>query len=289
MAAVKLLAERAPAKINLFLRVVGRRADGYHELDSVFVPISLADRLRIEIRPQRAASVALRCSDATLPADDRNLAMRAANAFMREFGVDAELLIDLEKNIPVGAGLGGGSSDAGAVLRMLASLERVGDRARLAELAASLGADVPFFLDPRPARIGGIGERISFLPRLPSLSLVLAVPPFEVSTREIFKALAPGQWSGPVADADIAALVKGEIAGAALVNDLAAVAMRLFPEIARIKSMLETLGARAAQMTGSGGAVFGIFATAADAERAALEARRQAPDARVLVASSLPV
>ncbi len=287
MAAVKLLAERAPAKINLFLRVVGRRADGYHELDSIFLPITLADEVRIEIRPARAASVTLRCTGAVLPADDRNLAMRAATAFVREFAVSAGLLIDLDKNIPVGAGLGGGSSDAGAVLRMLAALERVEDRPRLVEIAAGLGADVPFFLDPRPARIGGIGERITPLAHLASLPLVLAVPPFEVSTAEVFKALAPGQWSGPAPEAHVAALLNGEVTPDALVNDLATVAMRRHPEIARLKSMLEALGARAAQMTGSGGAAFGIFASAAEAERAALEARRQAPDARVLVASSL--
>jgi 4-diphosphocytidyl-2-C-methyl-D-erythritol kinase len=286
MAAVKLLAERAPAKINLFLRVAGRRADGYHELDSIFVPISLADRVTVEVRPGRAASVALRCNDASLPAGDANLAARAAREFIAEFNVRAGVLIDLDKQIPVGAGLGGGSSDAGAVLRMLAALERIDDRARLVRLAAGLGADVPFFLDPRPARVGGIGERIATLPHFPALPLVLVIPPFEVSTQEIFKLLAREQWSGPAGDTDIAALASGDVAPAALVNDLAPVAMRLFPEIATLKSLLESLGARAAQMTGSGGAVFGVFASDADAERAALQARRRAPDARVLVASS---
>ena len=166
---VKLLAEPAPAKINLFLRVVGRRADGYHELDSVFVPVSLCDQVRVEIRvePRSAAdtTIALHCDRDDLPAGEKNLAWRAADAFLREFGAEIhrprQVAIDLRKEIPIGAGLGGGSSDAGAVLRMMAALCRVDDPSRLARVALALGADVPFFLDPHVAHVGGVGERIA--------------------------------------------------------------------------------------------------------------------------------
>ncbi len=287
MAAVKLLAERAPAKINLFLRVTGRRADGYHELDSIFVPISLADRLRLEMRPAREGTVALRCNHRGLASDDGNLAVRAARALMREFGVAAAVSIELEKNIPIGAGLGGGSSDAGTVLRMMAALERIDASERLNRLALELGADVPFFLDPRPARVGGIGERIAPLGRFPSLPLVIAAPPFEVSTTAIFRALEPAGWSGAAPAAMVAAILRGEITAAVAVNDLAGAAALLHPEIARLKAVLQELGARAAQMTGSGGAVFGIFASEGEAERAGVEMRRRAPDARVFTASSM--
>jgi len=156
---VKLLRESAPAKINLFLRVTGRRLDGYHELDSVFVPVSIYDRLDIELRPARCSSVQLWCDSDAVPADERNLAVRAANAFLAEFGIQAEVLINLHKEIPVGAGLGGGSSDAGAVLRMMAALCGVDQSASLLTVAMRLGADVPFFLNPTPSRVRGIGER----------------------------------------------------------------------------------------------------------------------------------
>src|SRR5713226_2655067 len=149
---VKLLSAFAPAKINLFLRVVGRRPDGYHELDSIFIPVSLCDRIGIETRPASTPTVTLRCNLRSLPADDRNLAVRTASAFMAEFGLEAEVLLDLHKNIPVGAGLGGGSSYACTVLRMIATLFRIHALDRLAEIALKLGADVPFFLNPVLAR-----------------------------------------------------------------------------------------------------------------------------------------
>src|SRR5580704_7927057 len=139
---VKLLAERAFAKINLFLRVTGRREDGYHELDSIFLPISISDRLRIEVRPAPTSSVTLRCNDASLSDEQSNLASRAAREFMREFGISAHVIIDLEKTIPAGAGLGGGSSDAGTVLRMLASMTQASSDhfGRMRKIAVGLGA-----------------------------------------------------------------------------------------------------------------------------------------------------
>ncbi len=300
---VKLLAEPAPAKINLFLRVVGRRADGYHELDSVFVPVSLCDQVRVEIRvASRAApdtSIALRCDRDDLPMGAKNLAWRAADAFLREFGGAARpshVTIDLRKEIPAGAGLGGGSSDAGAVLRMMAALCRVDDPSRLSRVALGLGADVPFFLSPHVAHVGGVGERISPLGLFPPgarapvwqtpLWMVIAAPPVEVSTAEVFQALRPAQWSGPAPAEHLRAIAAGEIAPAMLQNDLAAVAMARHPEIAQLKSALEAAGAAAA-MSGSGGAVFGIFASAEAAAQAAAEMRPALPQTRFYVVNSL--
>ena len=284
---VKLLAQLAPAKINLFLRVVGQRSDGYHELDSVFLPISLYDRIQLEVRPSRSSSVALRCDRGDLPSDDRNLASRAASAFIAEFGIAAEILIDLHKEIPVGAGLGGGSSDAGAVLRMMAALYRTGDAKRLSKLALKLGADVPFFLEPRPARVGGIGERIAPLKRAPSLPLVIAVPPFEVSTADIYGSLRSAEWSGAVPEADMRAIESGQISPATLVNDLEQAAIRRHPRIGELKALLQDVGASAAAMTGSGGAVFGVFQDAEAAARGAEKARQRAPDSQFVTAISL--
>src|SRR5512146_1136161 len=302
---VKLLAEPAPAKINLFLRVVGRRADGYHELDSLFIPVSLRDRVRVEIRvePQSAADtvIALACDRADIPGGERNLAWRAADAFLREFGSEihrpVQVAIGLRKEIPTGAGLGGGSSDAGAVLRMMAALCRVGDVSRLAKVALALGADVPFFLSPRVAHVGGVGERIAPLATEAAggeaplggkpLWMVIAVPPVEVSTAEVYRALLPEQWSGAAPAEHLRAIAAGAITTAMLQNDLAAVAMARYPEIAQLRLALIAAGARAASMSGSGGAVFGIFAGTEAAAEAAAKLRQSLPQARYYVVNSL--
>ena len=274
---VKLISAFAPAKLNLFLRVVGRRTDGYHELDSIFVPITIGDRIALAIRPSRRRVVNLCGSFGALPADDRNLAVRAATDFMTEFAVEAEVLIDLRKSIPAGAGLGGGSSDAATVLLMMSTLFRIEQPERLARLAVKIGADVPFFLNPIPARVTGIGERIAPLGGVAQLALVVAVPPIEVPTAAVFRDLKPEHWSGPASDDEVRAIMAGETSRHLFVNDLARVAMARWPEIARIKAQLEELGARVAAMTGSGAGVFGIFASPAEADRAAAEMRRRDP------------
>ena len=309
---VKLLAEPAPAKINLFLRVVGRRADGYHELDSVFIPVSLCDQVRVEIhietRSAADTAIALGCDREDIPAGAKTLAWPAADAFLREFGAAIHLpshigrlshvRIDLRKAIPVGAGLGGGSSDAGAVLRMMAALCRVDDAPRLARVALALGADVPFFLSQHIAHVSGVGERIAPLEavvphdRAPfsqiPLCMVIAVPPVEVSTAEVFRALKPAQWSGPAPAEHLRAIAAGAITPAMLQNDLAAVAMARYPEIAQLKSALVAAGAVAASMSGSGSAIFGISPSDKAATRAAAEMRPALSQTRFYVVNSLP-
>jgi 4-diphosphocytidyl-2-C-methyl-D-erythritol kinase len=276
---VKLISAFAPAKLNLYLRVVGRRADGYHELDSIFVPISIGDRIAIETRPSDRIVVNLCGSFGNLPAGEHNLAVRAATAFMQEFAVTAEVLIDLRKSIPPGAGLGGGSSDAATVLRMMATLFRIeiDQSQRLTQVAVSIGADVPFFLNPIPARVTGIGERIAPLDAFAQFALVVAVPPIEVPTATVFRDLQQQDWSGPASDADVRAIAAGESSPRLFVNDLGRAAMTRWPEIARVKAHLEELGARAASMTGSGAGVFGIFASTDEADRAAAELRERDP------------
>ncbi len=284
---VKIVSERAPAKVNLYLRVVGQRADGYHELDSVLVPVSLYDELALELRPSASRSVTIRCDRPEIPADDRNLAARAARGFIEEFGVACEVSIQLRKRIPSGAGLGGGSSDAAAVLRAMAALLRIDDRERLIKLAVTLGADVPFFVDPRPARIAGIGERILPLKHLPRIDLVIAVPPVEVATAAIFRALKRAQWSGALKEADFSAFAAGELSQPLLVNDLEAVTTARYPEIVKLKAILQDSGARAVAMSGSGGAVFGIFRDPADAQHGADLVRGRDSSAAVFAVHTL--
>jgi 4-diphosphocytidyl-2-C-methyl-D-erythritol kinase len=274
---VKLISAFAPAKLNLFLRVVGRRPDGYHEIDSIFVPITLGDHITVEVRPSANRVVNLRGSFGDLPTDSRNLAVRAAIDFMSEFSIDAEVLIDLRKAIPAGGGLGGGSSDAATVLRLMATLFNLDQPARLAQLAVNIGADVPFFLNPVPSRVTGIGEVLTPLDRMAPLALVIAVPPIEVPTAAVFRELKPEHWSGPASNNDVRAIMEGATSPHLFVNDLAKVAMARWPEIAQVKAQLEEIGALAAAMTGSGAGVFGIFASPADAERAAAEMRRRYP------------
>ncbi len=290
---LRLLAERACAKINLFLRITGRRADGYHELDSIFVPVSIPDRVTIEVRPSKTSSITLRCNIEALGDPKTNLAARAARIFIDEFGISADVMIDLQKMIPAGAGLGGGSSDAGTVLRMLTSMTsmlRPGPddiRARLEKIAVGLGADVPFFLNPRPSRVMGIGEQIEALDGFPTLHLVIAVPAIEVPTASVFKALKKENWSGPASTSDIAEIMRGKTLAPHLVNDLEAPAMHLYPQIGKLKASLEECGAMAASMSGSGGSVFGIFPDAEAAVRGAASLRQKAPEARVFVAKTL--
>jgi 4-diphosphocytidyl-2-C-methyl-D-erythritol kinase len=278
---VKIVSEKAPAKVNLYLRVVGRRADGYHELDSILVPVSLYDDLALELRPSAWRAVAIRCDRPGIPTDDRNLAVRAARGFLEEFGLGGEVSIELRKRIPAGAGLGGGSSDAAAVIRAMAALFRIDHRERLLKLAIGIGADVPFFVDPRPARIAGIGERVMPLSCLPRIDLVIAVPPVEVATAAIFRALERAHWSGASDAGALDALGAGQLSQVMLVNDLEAVAAARYPEIPRLKAILQDSGARAVAMSGSGGAVFGIFDTAADAGRGADLVRGRDPAALV--------
>ena len=283
---VKLLGALAPAKINLFLRVTGQRANGYHELDSVFLPLALSDRVGLAFRSAPDCVVQLRCDWPELGPAAENLAVRAAYAFMQEFAIRGEVSIDLRKSIPAGAGLGGGSSDGATVLRLLAELFGVADADRLAALALSLGADVPFFLTAAPARVRGIGERIEPLRDFRPFALVVAVPPLTVSTAAVFAGLRSEDWSGPASDEALAAMAAGSIAPGLLVNDLAAVAIKQWPLIAELKTMVEACGAAGASMTGSGGAVFGIFATPAAAETAAEQVRRRYPAVRVFATTT---
>jgi len=269
---------RAPAKVNLGLRILSRRADGYHELESLFAPLDLADALALEIARADAPQVALRVEPAGTgaPPDASNLAARAAELFLAEARLPLRVEIALQKVTPVGAGLGGGSSDAAAVLLALARFAPDALPAgRLAALALRLGADVPFFLDPRPAWVGGIGERVTPVAGVPSLALLLANPGEPLATREVFRVydvLHPGTAARRPAEipADLPRrLADPESLAALLHNDLEPAALRLCPAVRRLRAELRARGARAVGMSGSGPTVFGVFESPAAARAAA--------------------
>ncbi len=277
----------APAKVNLGLRITGRRPDGYHRLQSHFVPLDLSDQVAVILDPEgapgTAVTLALEGRREGVPAGDDNLAVRAARAFLAAGGLERSLAIQLDKWIPVGAGLGGGSSDAGAVLRLLARLLPGAVPAdALAELALGLGADVPFFLDPRPARVGGVGEQIEPLAALPSFALVLVNPGVSLSTAAVYRAydaLAP-EATPPDGGRALAALpgdLPLEALAAHLENDLEPAALRLCPPIARLRDRLRKVGALAVGMSGSGPTLFGAFPDEAAAEAALARAGLEPP------------
>jgi len=264
---MKALVVEAPAKINIRLEVIGRRPDGYHELVSIMIPVSLADRLELAARPEEG--VALRCFGLPLPEGDGNLVFRAASRFLSEAGIGEGVRIRLHKKIPIAAGLGGGSSDAAATLVGLDAMwpGRLSCGA-LHELAVGLGADVPFFLSAVPSLARGIGEELEPLANWPHLWYVLVKPPVEVSTAWVY-----GKLKKPLTTRENDCTFQhfrrdGASVVALLENDLESVTEERFPEIRRIKKALLKEGAEGALMTGSGPTVFGVFTKRPSAESA---------------------
>lgn len=259
----------ARAKINLYLHVTGKRADGYHLLDSLIVfadagdtlAATAADALTLAIDGPFAAG---------LESGPDNLVLRAAAGLRTLTGAKAGAAIRLTKNLPIASGIGGGSADAAAALRLLADLWRVTpDRSALMDLAAKLGADVPVCLAGKPSFVGGIGERIDPAEGLPPCWLLLVNPRVATPTPAVFKARrgdfsAPGRWPAP--PGDFAAFVRRL---AACRNDLTDAAISVTPQIRDVLMAIEALpGCALARLSGSGATCFGLFADAAAARDA---------------------
>jgi 4-diphosphocytidyl-2-C-methyl-D-erythritol kinase len=273
----------APAKVNLYLRITGRRADGYHLLDSVMVPISLCDELEITVenQPERVAEgkpqILVTCDEPTLPTDETNLAYRAAALFCKEAEVSPKILIALRKSIPFGAGLGGGSSDAAAVLKSLNQLfSRRFSEQQLCALAVRLGADVPFFIPCQPARVEGIGEILTSISPLPPRWLVLVVPPFGVSTPWAYHQFDELPTRTEQVSAELQQFAHGQWPPlSCLVNDLERAVVPTYTAIRDIKEQLVYAGADGALMSGSGSSVFGIFSGEEMAEHAVVSLKER--------------
>ncbi len=269
----------APAKLNLYLHVTGRRADGYHELDSLVTFTALADSL--EIAPADALSLTVRGPFAEALGTGDNLATRAAVALGERLGRPADVRITLQKRIPVAAGLGGGSADAAAVLRGLAQLWGLGaaHASDLQDVALGLGADVPVCLHARAAYMAGIGEVLSAPPPLPACGVLLVNPGVPVSTRAIFAArqgpfsVAQRFQESPTDAPALARLLRTRR------NDLERPALAHAPEVGHVLARLGAApGCLLARMSGSGGTCFGLFADEAAAAEAARAIARENPD-----------
>jgi 4-diphosphocytidyl-2-C-methyl-D-erythritol kinase len=256
---------RAPAKVNFRLDVLRKREDGYHDLRMIMQRIDLCDELEISFRNE--PGVGLECDGADIPADSSNLVWKAAQEILKLSPLKTGLQIRLKKNIPVAAGLGGGSSDAASTLMGLNRLLKTGlADEELMAMGLRLGADVPFFIFKKPAVAEGIGEKLTPLEQIPKLWLALVNPGIHVATSWAYRNL---NLTTEKVAAKLPFLYKSpEDVSEILSNDLETVTIEQNPVIAVIKELLLSAGAAGALMSGSGSTVFGIFADESAAKRA---------------------
>lgn len=258
-----------PAKLNLSLRVVGKREDGYHDLETVFQRVTLFDRLRLS--KKNSPGVELSCPDSGLPTNGNNIVFKAADAFFKSISEPGGVQLTLWKKIPIAAGMGGGSSDAATVLTGLNRLfGRPLSLKRLLEIGSSVGADVPFFISGASSAFGeGIGDRLTTV-RLPLMWFVLVHPPLEVSTAWVYRnyELSLTKTTGKVKkkNSDCCSFSLDEL----FFNDLEGVTFTAHPQLQIIRKTLVSLGAVKALMSGSGPTIFGVFSH----KEAAFSARR---------------
>lgn len=259
------LSIEAPAKINLHLEVLGKRPDGYHELESLMVTVSLADSLTFH---EAETGTVVHCDDLRAGPENDNLVTRAVGLVREESGRDEGVEITLKKHVPVAAGLGGGSSDAAATLRGLNEWWNLGwSTDRLAELGARLGSDVPFFFYGPAAIVRGRGEKVTPVPMGTKLDVVLVTPTERLSTRTVFGNLVLGRDVVPVEPA-AEALARGDVRAIAgrLFNRLQEVSARLCPAVREIQDQAATWSAVGHLMTGSGSTYFALCESTAQAE-----------------------
>lgn len=286
----------APAKVNLFLRILAREDSGFHQIETLFCALDFGDRVCLE---PSSSGVSLDVIGSLPVPQAENLAHRAARGFLDQCRMEGGVRIRLVKEIPPGAGLGGGSSDAGSTLRGLDSLYPGSlSREDLLRIAGTLGSDVPFFLSPSPLALAwGRGDRVLPLPPLPSRPVVLALPPFSVSTPDAYGLLdremdkeRSGSWTGPGLVGESGLSSWSEIGNLAR-NDFETVIFRAHPLLRDLRKRLEASGAMVSLLSGSGAALFGIFQEESVA-RAALESMESwFPDTRFILtrtASSMP-
>lgn len=275
---------KANAKINLTLDILNKRADGYHEVAMVMQAVGLFDTIHLT---QAAAGIALRLDTRELPADEKNLAFRAARVFLDAYHISDGVRIEIEKRIPIAAGLAGGSTDAAGVLRGLNALFAVGATADdLAALGARLGSDVPFCVYGGTMAAAGRGEILTLLPTVTKAWAVLAKPPVAVSTAWAYDAFDREKPPSALRTAAMIDAVKSgdlERIAAGLSNDLERVTQKAHPVIGEYKRILSENGALNSLMTGSGPTVYALAKTEREAERAAEAIRGTHSEAAVFV------
>ena len=254
----------APAKINLFLRVLRKRADGYHDIVSLMQKITLYDELIFSPLPM---GIILNCPGSDLPTSEDNLVFRAAQSIFAYANYPSGVEIKLTKKIPLAAGLGGGSSDAATTLIALNKICSLNlKKNELMKLGAKIGADVPFFVFGNNALASGVGNKLKALPDLPQINLILIKPRFELSTKMVYENLNLRLTRGKNNYSIPRFLKMGDIIRE-LHNDLESVSLEMYPELADLKKMLLRHGALGALMSGSGPTVFGIFRDGKEAKK----------------------
>lgn len=262
----RLVCLLSPAKINLFLAITGKRADGYHELLSLFCPITLYDTLTLRFGEKL---ISVSCDHPDVPENEDNIAFKAARLFFRQMGKDEGVLISIDKQIPVAAGLGGGSSNAATVLTALNQYyNHPFSQDELAAIGLKIGADVPFFIFGKPALASGIGEKLIAVERIKPYKIIVIFPGFGVSTAEVYKKfnLRLTKCKKQLKDSYFRSANIDAVNCAC--NDLESVAEVLYPEISGVKEALIAQGAKIALMSGSGSSVFGLFSDMPEAEQA---------------------
>lgn len=274
---MKSVTLNSSAKINLTLGIISKREDGYHELDSVMQAVSVHDVIKLT---KSESGITIRTNLPYVPNDSRNTAYKAARLFFEQTGVSGGIDIAVEKNIPVAAGLAGGSSNAASVLKGMNWIFETGlTLDELCEMGAKIGADVPFCLMGGAAHATGIGEKLKKLPKLPQCHIVIAKPPVSVSTPEAYGAWdALGEESAKSAYGDMIEALDAQdidmICGR-MYNDFERVSDKKIPAVAEYKGILKRFGAKGALMSGSGPSVFGIFDNYANAKSAYNELRKK--------------
>jgi 4-diphosphocytidyl-2-C-methyl-D-erythritol kinase len=261
------------AKINWTLDVMFKREDGYHELRTIYQTVSLHDKLRFS---ETTGAIKIHCDDSRVPCDETNLAFKAAALLREVTGTSKGARIEIEKRIPVAAGLGGGSSNAAATLLALVKVWQVEiDDRELFRIAAAIGSDVPFFLIGGTALGVGRGEEVYPIEQVHCEHLLLVNPGFAVSTRDAYEKLSRLTSSEAASIIPFTLLAAKGISGLPLAarNDLEVPVLAAHPEIAEVKRRLLSLGARHALMSGSGATVFGVFDNLHTAERSEAEMR----------------
>lgn len=266
------------AKVNLFLHVTGKRPDGYHELYTLFAPVSLSDTVTLT----GSDSFRITCNDPSIPVDERNIVWKVYDILRRDYGCTAAWHVHIEKRIPSGAGLGGGSSNAAAFLKLADADAELGlEYAQMADVLAQVGSDTVFFLHSRPMLGVGRGEILLDAPKVPPVGVLLVNPGIFVSTPSVYKdenlrLTSPDKvptMRGDLTLAELRALMK---------NDLERPVFIRHPEIAALAAEIESLGSLKSLMSGSGSTVFGIFDSEAALDRAYSAMRASHPDMLVI-------
>ena len=274
---MKSVTLNSSAKINLTLGILSKRLDGYHELDTVMQAVSVHDVIKLT-KKEKGITV---CTNLPyVPNDSRNTAYKAAKLFFEQTGIDGGIEISVEKNIPVAAGLAGGSSNAASVLKGMNWLFGTGlTLDELCKMGAKIGADVPFCLMGGAAHATGIGEKLEKLPKLPQCHIVIAKPPVSVSTPEAYSAWdSLGEESGKRMYGDMAQALQAQdidMVCERMYNDFERVANVKIPAIAEYKKIMTEFGAKGTLMSGSGPSVFGIFGSQNQARKAYNELKKK--------------